>query len=111
MIHSIETLRPISFILALVGIVSCVVLVILDYKAQKASTKKLPASHFLIWATVYVLMVLFVSIWRASAAAEAPIRISVFSGYVMASSVKTIVQTFPFPLLFGLSFASNQKKG
>ena len=111
MIRGFETLRPISFILALVGITSCVVLVIWNYKAQKASTKKLPVSHYLIWAAVYVLMVLFVSVWRASAAAEAPIRISVFSGYVMAASVKTIVQTFPFPLLFGLSFAANQKKG
>lgn len=110
MIRSLETLRTISFLLAFIGIISCVVFIILHYKAQKASTKKLPASHFLIWTVVYILMVLFVSIWRASAVAEAPIRISVFSGYVMASSVKTIVQTFPFPLLFGLSFAANQKK-
>ena len=110
MIRSFETLRTISFILAFIGIISCVVLAILDYKAQKSSSKKLPASHYLIWTGVYVLMVLFVSVWRASIAAEAPIRISVFSGYVMAASVKTIVQTFPFPLLFGLSFAANQKK-
>ena len=110
MIRSFETLRTISFVLALIGIISCVLLVILDYKAQKSSTKKLPVFHYLIWTAVYVLTVLFVSIWRASVVAEAPIRISVFSGYVMAASVKTIVQTFPFPLLFGLSFAANQKK-
>ena len=110
MIRSLETLQTISFILAFIGIISCVVFVILDYKAQKSSTEKLPASHFLIRTAVYVLMVLFVSIWRASVATEAPIQIGVFSGYVMAASVKTIVQSFPFPLLFGLSFAANQKK-
>ena len=84
--------------------------VILDYKAQKVSTKKLPASHFIIRAVIYMLMILFVAIWRASIAAEAPIRFTVFSGYVMTASLKTIFQSFPVLLFYSLSFYSNQKK-
>lgn len=110
LIRSLENLQTISFILAWLGIISVLVLVIMDYRAQKASTKKLPASHFIIRAAVYVLMVLLVSIWRASIAAEQPIRFSVFSGYIMAASVKTLFQSFPVPLFYGLSFAANQKK-
>jgi hypothetical protein len=110
MIRSLEILQTISFVLAWLWIISVLVLIIMDYKAQKTSVKKLPVSHFIIRAAVYVLMVLFVSIWRASTVADAPIRISVFSGHVMAASVKTILQSFPVPLFYGLSFAANQKK-
>ena len=110
MICSLENLQTISFVLAWLGIISVLVLVIMDYRAQKASTKKLPASHFIIRAVIYMLMILFVAIWRASIAAEAPIRFTVFSGYVMTASLKTIFQSFPVLLFYSLSFYSNQKK-
>ncbi len=110
MIRNLETIQILSFIIAWVGIIAILMLVILDYKAQKVSTKKLPASHFIIRAVIYMLMILFVAIWRASIAAEAPIRFTVFSGYVMTASLKTIFQSFPVLLFYSLSFYSNQKK-
>lgn len=40
MIRNLETIQILSFIIAWVGIIAILMLVILDYKAQKVSKKK-----------------------------------------------------------------------